>query len=402
MASSIELIFVGDVPEKFDCSICTNILTEPVLTECCGQHFCKRCLEAWLKKEKKESCPHCRKIDFKYIKSLPIQREINSLNIYCHNRNHGCDKPFPCGTLEEHLAICGFVEVLCTNDCGATLFRKDLEQHRQQRCPQRKVQCKLCGVTGAYKNITTNHQTICPDMLVTCPLQCGALRIKRKNLQSHKHKCPLESVQCPFFEAGCKEDIPRKDLDAHIASTSSLQSHLQLVMTTSAINYAKLKAEHDNLRLQHEELRKEFDKMAAVARGFNQAEEDKEVYTEEEEDKVVYTEEEEDKVVYTEEEEDKVVYTEEEEDKVVYTEEEEDKVVYTEEEEDKVVYTEEEDNEVYTEEEEDNEVYTEEEEEEEEEDEVYGHYWEDDEVHVYRPYLDDQYDDLNNDDWDSG
>ncbi len=41
--------------------------------------------------------------------------------------------------------------------------------------------------------------------------------------------CPLEPVKCPFFEAGCREIILRKDLAAHKASNT--EHHLELVMT---------------------------------------------------------------------------------------------------------------------------------------------------------------------------
>ncbi len=39
MASTLNNEFVDKVPEDHQCTICTNILTDPVLTECCGQFF---------------------------------------------------------------------------------------------------------------------------------------------------------------------------------------------------------------------------------------------------------------------------------------------------------------------------------------------------------------------------
>ncbi len=40
-----EPVLVKELADKYKCSICTNLLDTPVLTECCGQHFCKACLE---------------------------------------------------------------------------------------------------------------------------------------------------------------------------------------------------------------------------------------------------------------------------------------------------------------------------------------------------------------------
>ncbi len=41
MASSVN---VDIVPEDHHCTLCTHILRDPVLTDCCGQLFCQDCL----------------------------------------------------------------------------------------------------------------------------------------------------------------------------------------------------------------------------------------------------------------------------------------------------------------------------------------------------------------------
>lgn len=61
------------------------------------------------------------------------------------------------------------------------------------------------------------------------------MRIKRKNVNSHRSECPQEPVQCLFAEAGCKEDLRRCHLEGHM--TSSVQQHLLLVMS----DYKKVK-----------------------------------------------------------------------------------------------------------------------------------------------------------------
>ncbi len=49
MASPVNYEFVDKVPEDHHCTICTNILTDPVLTECCGQDFCDGCIKKMAK-----------------------------------------------------------------------------------------------------------------------------------------------------------------------------------------------------------------------------------------------------------------------------------------------------------------------------------------------------------------
>ncbi len=51
----------------------------------------------------------------------------------------------------------------------------------------------------------------------------------RKYSAGHQKLCPLETVKCPFFEAGCRKLIARKDLAEHKALNT--EHHLELVMT---------------------------------------------------------------------------------------------------------------------------------------------------------------------------
>ena len=53
-ASSVEF----NHNQEFTCPVCLNILQEPFLTECCGQHLCAGCV-ANVKRRFKE-CPVCR------------------------------------------------------------------------------------------------------------------------------------------------------------------------------------------------------------------------------------------------------------------------------------------------------------------------------------------------------
>ena len=262
MARENEHAFIDKVPEEYNCSICTKVLDEPMLTDCCGQHFCKVCLENWFEtgpgQKRTKTCPHCRSEEFVYIKSLPLKRKISSLEIYCPNHAKGCREQFSLGVLENHLATCSFVYVECTNKCGVVLLRKDLQEHCQKTCPNRKVKCQHCGMSGIHEQITGFHLTACPDVPLMCPRKCRKQGIKRKDLTVHKQECPLEPVQCPFYEAGCKEKLPRKDLEVH--TSSSIQQHLQLVVITSTKNQVQLdllKEEHDILKKDHVSLKSE-------------------------------------------------------------------------------------------------------------------------------------------------
>ncbi len=51
---------ISDADEQdLSCGICHEMLSSPVVTQCCQQMFCKLCIEEWLKNSK--TCPFDRK-----------------------------------------------------------------------------------------------------------------------------------------------------------------------------------------------------------------------------------------------------------------------------------------------------------------------------------------------------
>ncbi|XP_064389173.1 TNF receptor-associated factor 5-like [Halichondria panicea] len=236
MASPVNYEFVDKVPEDHQCTLCTNILTDPVLTGCCGQPFCNGCLKNWLKKQR--TCPHCQNANSRFIKDLQMKQAIDSLKIYCPNRSKGCDKITTLSECNQHLEKCLFVEVSCTKKCGERMLRKELQDH-EDNCLNRLVKCKYCNTEGMHKEITANsHIDKCQLFPIFCPNSCGHEKIQRKKLADHQKVCPLEPVKCPFFEAGCTELIPRKDLAAHKASNT--EHHLELMMIHTVQKATKL------------------------------------------------------------------------------------------------------------------------------------------------------------------
>ena len=169
------------------------------------------------------------------------------------NYDKGCKWTGELGALKTHLESdkgCGFVEVACPNRCTNFFFvvrvqRMDLDKHLKTECALRQYQCEHCGHKDTYKDITgyllgqvkgnSGHYLKCPEFPLTCPNKCGAMSIKRKNMNSHRSECPQEPVQCPFAEAGCKDHLRRRQLEDHM--TSSVQQHLLLVMN----DYKKVK-----------------------------------------------------------------------------------------------------------------------------------------------------------------
>lgn len=123
--------FVSRPPESLVCPICLNVLKDPRLTDCCGHHFCLYCID------RVQTCPICRKTDFRTFPNLEKKREVNSQVVYCVHRDYyGCQWTGQLSQLfESHLVNeCHFVKRACQYSCGLTLSHIELAAH-EEICP---------------------------------------------------------------------------------------------------------------------------------------------------------------------------------------------------------------------------------------------------------------------------
>lgn len=140
--------FVDPLNDEYVCSVCLELLREPQLTSCCGQHFCKSCLESVLARGMR--CPLCNQ-DFAAIIDRRIEREIRALQVRCRYKSEGCDWVGNLGDLRDHLDAkkgprrCLFTKLPCPKGCGQNIRRTDLNDH-QQHCPHQCVGCEFANV----------------------------------------------------------------------------------------------------------------------------------------------------------------------------------------------------------------------------------------------------------------
>ena len=275
----------GSVPSRYLCTIYMKVLRDARLTECCGQHYCDSCLAQWLQQQKrKKTCPHCRKANLQSMINKEKIREINELRIRCTNRKNGCEWVGELGALKGHLESdkgCGYEKVRCTNygyrvarykeQCEVTMERRALAAHVTNECMYRRYTCEYCGLTDTFDAIAgsgkvtmkkcevfavfmssqrKNHYAECGHYPLPCPNECGVGNIKRKDMKTHRGICPLEPLDCPFKDAGCTDNICRRDMENHIES--STQKHLLMVFKS-----------HQDLARKNEELSNQLKKLRA-------------------------------------------------------------------------------------------------------------------------------------------
>ena len=167
----------------------------------------------------------------------------------CSNANRGCEWVGTVGTLEKHVATCGFIQVPCPKQCRKDdndkikcFMQKDLEKHLKNDCPNRDHKCEHCGKKSPYAFITQVHDGKCRKKLIPCPnAGCGDT-IERQQVCKHVHtKCLYAVIPCKYKGIGCDTELKRKDMAAH-EQDDKIHLHLALDTVKSqqvAINYLR-------------------------------------------------------------------------------------------------------------------------------------------------------------------
>ena len=132
-----------------------------------------------------------------------------------------------------------------------SIERRNIPEHVRDSCPLREVVCEFCG--GKVKESELNpHLENCEGFPVPCPNGCSKegeeemKEVKRKDIPVHlDNHCPLQKVQCAYWDHGCREEMERRHTDTH--EREFLHIHFKFSMTEM-----KQKQNESTQRLQHE------------------------------------------------------------------------------------------------------------------------------------------------------
>jgi len=210
--------FVETPPDILICKICYFTSREPCLSECCGHTFCKSCIDHAQKATVfyPYLCPVCRSEEFKLIQNKQNARIIKDLFVFCSNKERGCEWEGELNTINQHLegnGGCPYEDVACPNKCDKFVQRKCLNDHLENECPRRKVNCQYCQITDELQYIEGIHMERCLRLPLPCPNDCGVCEIPREDVDDHREVCPLEQVVCPYK---CEGFLQRHSLQNHI------------------------------------------------------------------------------------------------------------------------------------------------------------------------------------------
>ena len=224
----VDLLFVVPPPDDLSCPICLRVQTEPVLTSCCGNHFCSFCMEQVI--HKRRPCPLCNSQSFTTMLDKHFGRKVNDLQVWCQHRKMGCPWQGSISSLRRHVdsksGDCKFMKIDCPYFCSTPVYLSELELHKTM-CPNRPHICKFCGYSSTYDNMRAKHWSVCDNYPLPCPNNCGQFDIPRRDLHMHLQECMENHDKCEFAYAGCSAHMKRGDMAEHLAS--NLQEHLNLV-----------------------------------------------------------------------------------------------------------------------------------------------------------------------------
>ncbi|TRZ12828.1 hypothetical protein HGM15179_014284 [Zosterops borbonicus] len=140
--------FVGYVNEGLLCSICRDVLEDPLQAPC--EHaFCTACIHGWLVHH--SNCPEDRQvIDVSLLRPLYryMKNDLNRLQLHCRNREYGCEMVCSLESIDRHERECEYSQIPCSNaGCSVQVERRNLDGHLAV-CEYRSRECPNgCGYT---------------------------------------------------------------------------------------------------------------------------------------------------------------------------------------------------------------------------------------------------------------
>ena len=183
--------------------------------------------------------------DKEYRPMMKARQRIPELKVNCPLATRGCAWNATLSEVEAHLDVCQEFNVKCKHGCGVILKRCEQENHFSNECLNRIVSCEHCQNKIAHRDLK-QHYKECLEFPLLCPNNCGA-NLTRKQTDPHiETDCPNATVKCRYERFGCREVVRRCEMDNHNKTTES--KHLEM-STFFAVNKVD-RLEQTNLRLR--------------------------------------------------------------------------------------------------------------------------------------------------------
>jgi hypothetical protein len=245
-----------DIQEKLKCSVCLNVVQNPVMFDVCGHTVCHGwCLRNCELRTKTigsvtgpaHKCPECRLFSMQknVVPNMFIQRMVTAAEVKCANAESGCTKIYIMGTnyREEltHMVMCDYSESACEN-CPAMVQRRNMIEHTTVSCLNRRAPCVLCTTMVDHHEANSHRNTGDERLLclgfVYCPNECIMLESNKRSLDedienkctvilqsqldSHEKTCARAMIECVV----CHEVFQRRYEHRHMKSNYAVHNSI--------------------------------------------------------------------------------------------------------------------------------------------------------------------------------
>jgi hypothetical protein len=137
------------------------------------------------------------------IKESPAQRLV-----FCSN---GCGQRIKDRDLQGHKQnSCPKRRLPCSLACGEILFAQDMDEHVKSKCRKRPVICDQCNQTVLADMLNKHKAEDCPKSQYICGL-CNMEMFFEAKQKHHESECPCREVQCGW----CKQQLEFRHLPDH-------------------------------------------------------------------------------------------------------------------------------------------------------------------------------------------
>ena len=170
------------------CSICLNLVWNPIDCSKCQNIFCKYCIDI-IKKEKKYSCPLCRKL-FKSSNCKALKKIFEGIKIKCANSS--CKEYPNYSDYVEHLKNCQYRKYHCSNegcDYENTLNNKEELKTHFTSCLYRITNCDFCKKEMIANELKNHCIKDCPKFIIECEYCNQSMTREYFNREHTDKKC---------------------------------------------------------------------------------------------------------------------------------------------------------------------------------------------------------------------
>lgn len=264
--SGYDYNFVDPPPKSLECAICLLVLKDPHVISCCGNHFCKPCIERVRRDGK--PCPLCNDPDYSIMLHKGVMREVNSLMIWCPQKPLGCEWTGELGQLASHENLgskdsgCGFIIMECTHQCGEKLQRRNLLEHETESCLSRPMEVQFSTVVAKLDLMSKESAALKTDFAKKLDVVMTAnnsLSVKCKTLEERNSELEMRNE---FLTQAVEEmrekmntvELEKGILKERVAALESLAQKLfqvenRLKLESKRLDQVKKSAESENRQL---------------------------------------------------------------------------------------------------------------------------------------------------------